>query len=278
MRAVNLIPAETRGSSTHGAARSHGGAYAVIGLLAGLAVFALVYGMARHQISSRTSKAVALEARVQQVQANASKLAPYSSFIALREQRLQAVSQLVDSRFDWAHTFHELGRVLPPEVSITSVTGTIVPAGGSGSAGSASSAGAAAGSSPTSGTGSSSSAGSSSSSTAGSGSSSGAAASASPSSGGAVASTTPPGSVPSFTITGCALNQASVALTLERLRLMDGASSVTLQSSSSTTGAGGNAGGSCPSGYPVFTVQMVFDALPAASATSTSKVKSAGGA
>jgi Tfp pilus assembly protein PilN len=234
MRAVNLIPVDNRGRSTHGATRSHGGAYAVIGLLAGLALFALLYGSARHQISTRTSKAAALEAQVQQVQTNASKLAPYSSFIALREQRLQAVSQLVDSRFDWAHTFHELGRVLPPEASITSVTGTIAPAGGSASA-----------SSP-------------------------------PSSGGAVASTTPPGSVPNFTITGCALNQASVALTLERLRLMDGASSVTLQSS--TSGAGATSTGSCPTGYPVFSVQIAFDALPAASATHASTVKSAGGA
>jgi hypothetical protein len=81
--------------------------------------------------------------------------------------------------------------------------------------------------------------------------------------------------VPSFTITGCALNQARVAQTLERLRLIDGASSVTLQSSTST---GGNSGGSCPTGYPVFTLQMVFSALPASSAKGLSKAKSAGGA
>ena len=43
----------------------------------------------------------------------ATELAPYTSFMAMREQRMQAVSELVDSRFDWAHAFHELGRVLP---------------------------------------------------------------------------------------------------------------------------------------------------------------------
>ena len=35
----------------------------------------------------------------------------------MHEQRVQAVDQLVDSRFDWAHAFHELGRVLPPGTS-----------------------------------------------------------------------------------------------------------------------------------------------------------------
>ena len=39
-------------------------------------------------------------------------------------------------------------------------------------------------------------------------------------------SSTPPGSTPAFTLTGCATSQSEVALTLQRLRLMDGASEV----------------------------------------------------
>jgi hypothetical protein len=236
----------------------------VLGLLAGLAVLALLYGSARHQVSSRQAKAVALEAQAQKVQANAGKLAPYTAFIALRDKRLQAVSQLVDSRFDWAHSFHELGRVLPGGVSVSSVTGTIGGANGSGGAASSGASGvasaASSGSSTTSGA-------SSTSPSAGSGAS-----------GGAVTSATPPGSVPTFTITGCAVSQSAVALTLERLRLMDGASTVTLQSSTKNVGSSGGGGsGSCPSGVPAFTVQVAFDALPVASTVSTSKAKSIGG-
>ena len=125
MRAVNLIPAEQRGGAAVGAGRSEGGAYAVLGLLAGIAVLALLYGMAHHQISSRRSEIASVTARAQQAQSAASQLAPYTSFISLREQRTQAVAQLVDSRFDWAHVFHEFGRVLPVDVSISSLTGTI---------------------------------------------------------------------------------------------------------------------------------------------------------
>ena len=35
----------------------------------------------------------------------------------MREQRAQAVDALIDSRFDWAHVFHEFGRVLPSQAS-----------------------------------------------------------------------------------------------------------------------------------------------------------------
>ena len=243
MRAVNLIPAEDRGGASRGAGRSQGGAYAVLAVLAGLAAMALLYGMARHEISSRTTTAAALEAKAQIVQGQAGQLAPYTSFVSLREQRVQAVSQLVNSRFDWAHAFHELGRVLPANVSITSLTGTIGgAAAGGASAAAASSAAASSSSSP-----------------------------ASAGARGSVASSTPPGSVPTFALTGCAKSQSVVALTLDRLRLIDGVSSVTLQSSTKAVGSAGSAssGTSCPGSYPVFNVQVAFDALPASSAKST---------
>ncbi len=153
--------------------------------------------------------------------------------MAMREQRVQAVDQLVDSRFDWAHAFHELGRVLPPgRVSLTSLTGTI-----GASTGSYGRRRTAAGASK--------------------------AASATTArragreylgrggrelhrrschDGSSATSATPPGSVPTFTLTGCATSQAEVALTLTRLRLIDGVNEVTLQSStqSAKTAAGGS--------------------------------------
>jgi Tfp pilus assembly protein PilN len=245
MKAVNLIPAEER-SSAIGAGRSQGGAYAVLGVLGGLAILALLYGIARHQISSRRAQAASLTAQAQQAQATATQLAPYTSFMTLREQRLQAVSQLVDSRFDWAHAFHELGRVLPSDASISSLTGTI--GSSTGTAAPATAPPATAGS-------------------AGSTGAAGAAASA------AVTSATPPGSVPTFTLSGCATSQSEVALTLERLRLINGVSEVTLQSSTKSSGGPRGAAGGCGGNAPTFAAQISFDPLPAASATSSSTAR-----
>jgi len=223
MRAVNLVPVDQRGGSGPAAGRSEGGAYAVLVLLAALAGLALLYGTARHEISCRRAKAAALVTQTQQAQAMAAQLAPYTSFLAMREQRVQAVSELAQSRFDWAYAFHELGRVLPKDASISSLSGTV----GSTSA-------------PT-----------------------GATSSA------AVTSATPPGSVPTFTLSGCATSQSEVAQTLNRLRLMTGVSSVTLQSSTKASGsAGGGGSGGCPSIDPAFNVAIDFDPLPAVSAAS----------
>jgi Tfp pilus assembly protein PilN len=78
------------------------------------------------------------------------------------------------------------------------------------------------------------------------------------------ASSTPPGSTPVFALTGCATSQAVVAQTLQRLRLMNGASEVQLQSS---TNSGGGSGGTCGGKDLTFSVQVVFAGLPAAPVT-----------
>jgi type II secretory pathway pseudopilin PulG len=231
MKAVNLIPSDQRGGGGNVKGESDGGAFIVIGLLACLAVLALLYGVARHQVSSRTSEVASVTAQAQVTQARASQLAPYVSFKATYQTRLQAVSQLVGTRFDWAHAIHEIGRVLPKDAALNSVHGSIGSTKGSSSS-----------SSPSS--------------------SSSASAAA-----GTVSSATPPGTVPVFTLAGCATTQSEVAVTLQRLRLIDGVSAVTLQSSTKSTAAGGGSGG-CPKGDPTFAVQVDFAPLPTPSTPS----------
>jgi Tfp pilus assembly protein PilN len=235
MRAVNLIPVDQRSGQPVGAGRSQGGAYAVLVLVGGFALLAFLYGQSRHQISSRRAQAASLAAQAQRAQAAAERLAPYTSFVTQREQRVQAVNALVDSRFDWAHVLHEFGRVLPPQTSITSLNGAV---------GGASSTGA----------------------------------------------TTAAAAVPTFTLAGCATSQPEVAVTLERLQLIDGVKEVTLQGSSSGTSGGApgssasaSGSGGCTGTDASFSATVVFDALPsssavAAAAKSVSDPTSAGSA
>jgi Tfp pilus assembly protein PilN len=233
MRAVNLIPEDQRGGSGPAAGRSQGGAYAVLVLLAGLAGLALLYGTARRQISANRAQVASLTLRAEQTQLRTARLAPYVTFLGLRAQRQQAVAALAESRFDWAHAFHELGRVLPHDASISSLSGTV----GSGSAPAAASS--------------------------------------------AVASATPPGSVPTFVLIGCSTSQLEVAQTLNRLRLIDGVTNVTLQNSAQAGAPGGSGSGGCPPGDPSFTAQITFYPLPTASSASVSNgagAKSTGGA
>jgi hypothetical protein len=249
MRAVNLIPSDDRRGGV-GAGRSEGAAYGVLALLAGLAVLALLYGLARHQVSSRRAQLATVAASTQRVQSAASALSSYSSFDALREQRVKAVNELVDARFDWAHTLHELGRVIPSGTSIGTLTGTIGAATTTGS-------GATASATKTTSAAPASTAASTTGSTSGSG-----AAAASP-----VSSATPPGSVPTIALGGCATSQANVALTLQRLRLIDGVSNVSLKSSVKGGAAAGSGGPSEGCTGAAFSVTLTFQALPAVSST-----------
>jgi Tfp pilus assembly protein PilN len=232
VRAVNLIPSEQRRGSVNLSGRSGGAAYVVVGLILGLAVMAVLYGKADHEIGAKQAEATRLSAEAQQAQSEASRLAPYTSFVAMREERLKAVQELANTRFDWAHAMHELGRVVPTQAALSAVNGTV----GATTVSTAAAAPAAPG----------------------------AAASASNS----VVSATPAGSTPNFTITGCATSQSAVALTMNRLRLIDGVSEVSLQSSSKGGGAGG---AGCPAGGPVFSMQVSFDALPAPTVKSPSE-------
>jgi hypothetical protein len=227
MRAVNLIPAEQRTGAELGVGRSQGGAYAVLAVIAGLAVMIVLYGKADHAISTKSAQAASLTQQAQTAETLASRLAPYTSFVAMREQREQAVETLLESRFDWAHVFHEFGRVLPAGTSVSSLDGTV--GAKAAAVGSKAPIGSTA---PAAGT---------------------------------VASNTPPGSVPTFTISGCAVGQAEVAELLERLRLIDGVSEVALTSSTSSSTGGGSTGG-CPPHDPSYTAQVTFEPLPATSA------------
>jgi Tfp pilus assembly protein PilN len=214
-------------------------AFAVLGLLAAIAVLAVLYGVARHQVGSRQSQVASLESQASRAQAEVAQLAPYTTFIALRQARQSAVESLVDSRFDWAHTFHEFGRVLPADASLQSLSGTVgtaVKTGSSSAAGASSTAG----------------------------------------------SSTPPGSVPAFTVTGCATSQDAVAETMDRLRLIDGVSSVVLVSSTKPTSAAAAGSGGCENAAS-FSLQMTFQPLPtasaaAAAATTTRTVADSSGA
>lgn len=261
MKAVNLIPSEQRAGGGPAAGESEGAAFMVLGLLAGLAVLAGLYGIAGHEVSTRKDKVASVDAQAQVTQARANALAPYTSFKAMYEQRLSAVTELVNTRFDWAHAFHELGRVLPTDVALTSVKGTIgaaaVPTG-------APAAPAAPAPSATAGK------GTSTASTGAGAASTGASAAS------AVTSATPPGSVPTFILAGCATSQAEVAQTIQRLRLIDGVGVVTLQSSTKSTSDGGGSGsGGCPAHDPAFTMTVTFAALPTPAASSTAPSGSA---
>lgn len=126
MRPVNLIPVEER----HGGRKPMRGgplAYIVLGaLLAALAGVTLLV-IADNQISDRTAEVAELTTQTAAAEAQASRLAPYTQFHAVRNERALTVANLADSRFDWERVMRQLALVLPTDIRLTNLTGTARP-------------------------------------------------------------------------------------------------------------------------------------------------------
>jgi Tfp pilus assembly protein PilN len=125
MRAVNLIPADARGSGP--GPRTGRAPYALLGALALLVVLVGAWAMAGRGLDQQRAELAQLQAEATAAQARLGGLAQYGQYAALRQARFNTVSTLAASRFDWSRALDELSRTLPDDAWLTSITGTVAP-------------------------------------------------------------------------------------------------------------------------------------------------------
>jgi Tfp pilus assembly protein PilN len=123
VRAVNLIPADERS----GADRSGGAVYIFLGILTALVVLTAAWVLINNQVSSNQSELVQLRADTTAAQQQAAALAPFRSFATMRQKRVETVKSLANSRFDWGPVLRKMAMVLPRDVWLTSMVGTVTP-------------------------------------------------------------------------------------------------------------------------------------------------------
>lgn len=126
MRPVNLIPPEDRRGGS-APLRTGPLPYVVLGglVVALLAVVAVV--LANNQIAERKGEVAKLEREDAAAAAKAQRLAAYTEFRAMSEQRVATVSELADSRFDWERVMRELALILPSDAWLVGLTATAAP-------------------------------------------------------------------------------------------------------------------------------------------------------
>jgi Tfp pilus assembly protein PilN len=127
MRAVNLIPAEQQRGAGGAAGRSGGGAYIVLAALALFVVMAAAYVQSGKSVTDKQTELARVTQEATQAEAKAQSLQSYTKFSSIRTKRVDTVSQLAASRFDWAHSLREVARVLPTNAWLTALTGTVSP-------------------------------------------------------------------------------------------------------------------------------------------------------
>jgi Tfp pilus assembly protein PilN len=137
MKAVNLIPPEQRRGSPGTPSRSGGAVYILLGFLGVLVVAVAAYVLTTNSIQDKKAELGRLANKTTAAEAQAAALKPYRDFAAMRQTRAATVSSLAASRFDWERAIRQLSIVLPDDVWLTSLVGTVAPgvslSGGAGS-------------------------------------------------------------------------------------------------------------------------------------------------
>jgi Tfp pilus assembly protein PilN len=126
MRPVNLIPAEHR-RGDQAPARTGPVAYVLVGALV-LALSGVSYlVLLGNHISEQKVQVSDLKAEVAAAGDRVDALSSYTRFREVRDARVATVSSLAESRFDWTRVMREFSRVLPDDVWLTDLTGTVRP-------------------------------------------------------------------------------------------------------------------------------------------------------
>jgi len=128
MKAVNLIPGDAP-KGARGVAGGGGGigAYVVLAVLAVVAVMGGASALANRQLADRQTQLAHVEHEAQSAEAKAASLKSYSEMVATRKARVDTIGSLLKGRFDWSHSLREVARVVPSDVSLTSLVGTVTP-------------------------------------------------------------------------------------------------------------------------------------------------------
>jgi Tfp pilus assembly protein PilN len=139
MRAVNLIPADSRGRSRGPSTGMKVPVFVLLGFLACAVVLVTVYVLTGNSITSRTAQLSGLKTQVAQEQAAANRLGEFSKFSSLAQTRIGTVRSISSARFDWHTALVNLSQVVPADTTLQSIVGSVVPgasAGGGGGGGS----------------------------------------------------------------------------------------------------------------------------------------------
>lgn len=136
MRPVNLIPPESR-RGRRAPLRSGPLPYIAIGALVAVLVGVTALVLTGNQISESKADITRLEAEDAVAEARVEKLAAFTQFRTVREQRVATVTSLADSRFDWQRVMRELALIVPPdawliELNASASADTKIEGGGGG--------------------------------------------------------------------------------------------------------------------------------------------------
>jgi Tfp pilus assembly protein PilN len=134
MRPINLIPVDQR-RGQHAPLRTGPLAYLLVGLLVVALGGVAMLVVTDNQIAESRAEVTELKHEDRVVTRKTERLAAYTQFKQLSEQRVATVESLANSRFDWERVMRELSLVLPADVWLSKLEATASPSVATGGGG-----------------------------------------------------------------------------------------------------------------------------------------------
>lgn len=125
MRAVNLIPADLRRGTPAG--RTGSAVYLLLGALAVAVALVAAWTIAGARVTDAKNDLARVQTEADAAEQRAGQLEPYTKFASMADKRVETVSSLSRSRFNWPYALREVSRTLPENVWLAQVVGTVAP-------------------------------------------------------------------------------------------------------------------------------------------------------
>ena len=121
MKRIDLLPPEQRVK----ASRERGLLWAILILVAVVVALGLVYVWQNSQVTDKQAQLDQVTAEVAVVQQQMLALAPYAAIQTTRTAMTQTARGIYDSRVPWATILQQISLVIPENVRLQSLTGTV---------------------------------------------------------------------------------------------------------------------------------------------------------
>jgi Tfp pilus assembly protein PilN len=121
MKRIDLLPPEQRIK----ASRERGLLWAILILVAVVVALGLVYVWQNRQVADKQAELDGLTAETSAVQQQAVALRPYAEIQTTRTAMTQAAKGIYDSRVPWSTILQEVSLVVPENVRLQSLSGTV---------------------------------------------------------------------------------------------------------------------------------------------------------
>ena len=121
MKRIDLLPPEQRVK----ASRERGLLWAILALVVIVVALGLVYMWQNSQVTAKQAELDGLTAETAAVQQQAAALAPYAAIQTTRTAMTQTAKGIYDSRVPWSTVLQEISLVIPENVRLQSLSGTV---------------------------------------------------------------------------------------------------------------------------------------------------------